>query len=139
MRVAAFLVDAFIAILAGSLLALTPFVGSMLGRMVMFSYILMRDITGASIGKRLFGLRVVLQNGSPSTANERIVRNLTIAIGPAVLLIPLASDLGPPIWAICIAIEGIVLLIKGERLGDMFNFTAVERRRGSTPAVTEPA
>lgn len=125
-RIAAFLIDAILALVtAGFVVRLIPLFGAFLGGIVLFVYMAMRDVTGASLGKRLLGLRVVLQDGTPSTANERISRNLTVAIGPAISLIPLAGGLGPPVWACCILIETLVLLIKGERLGDMFTFTKV--------------
>lgn len=128
-RIIAFLIDAILALVIGGLLfSLIPLVGMLLGRILLFSYMLLRDVTGASLGKRLLGLRVVLQDGNPSTSNECISRNVTIAIGPAILLIPFGSDLGPPVWGCCLLIETLVLLVRGERLGDMFTFTKVVRK-----------
>jgi len=51
-----------------------PSGGTVWAGVFLLAWWLLRDITGASIGKRMLGLRVVLQDGGESGPRERILR-----------------------------------------------------------------
>ena len=82
-------------------------------------YFLMRDITGASVGKRLLGLRVVDLKGGDAGYEGRMLRNAPIAVGP--ILQPFLGQLS----AIVLLADIGFLLFRGERLGDRLARTAV--------------
>ncbi len=127
-RVCAYLIDCIPAMLIG-LLNLIPIAGAVICGLLSTPYWLLRDVTGASLGKLVLGLRVVSKDGSNSTVGQRVLRNLTLAIGPALLIIPL---LGIMLCAIIGGVIGLVEIIffltQRERLGDRFAKTAVVRK-----------
>jgi uncharacterized RDD family membrane protein YckC len=129
LRVGAYLIDVIPAILAGLAVGWIPIVGAVMLGFILFAYWLLRDITGSSIGKLVLGLRVVKKDGSPSGIKERILRNLPIAAGPGLLIIPLAGyAIAPPMAGILILTESVLLLAKNERLGDMLAGTTVVKK-----------
>lgn len=127
-RVCAYLIDCIPAMLIG-LFNLIPIAGAVICGLLATPYWLLRDVTGASLGKLVLGLRVVSKDGSDSTVGQRVLRNLTLAIGPALLIIPL---LGIILCAIIGGVIGLVEIIffltQRERLGDRFAKTAVVRK-----------
>ncbi len=127
-RIGAFLVDLILAFIVAGILARIPFLGWFLGRPALVACLLLRDVRGASVGKHLLGLRVESRFGTPIGANERIMRNWPLAIGPAISLTPLAGDLGAPAFAFCLAVETLVLLVKKERIGDIMADTKVVKK-----------
>ena len=65
-------------------LALTAFVtpfdlGATLARLIAASGLLLKDVTGASPGKWLVGVRVADRSGPRASAGRRLLRNVTIA------------------------------------------------------------
>ncbi len=111
------------------LFGLIPYVGNIFAGLLLTPYWLLRDITGASLGKLLLGTTVVRKDGQPATVGARVLRNLPLAIGPAFLIIPLLGYLvGPPIAGLMVLIEGILVLTQGERLGDRMAGTAVMKK-----------
>ena len=80
------------------------------------------------MGKLALGLCVRNRDGSEATVVSRILRNLTIAFGPGLLIIPLLGyALAPPTAVLLIATEALMLVTQGERLGDKLAGTAVFR------------
>src|SRR6266849_5487997 len=67
-------------------------------------YWLLRDITGASIGKLLLSLRVVAKDGQEASVGKRILRNLPLAIGPSLLIIPLLGYIIAPTVAFLVSL-----------------------------------
>ena len=133
LRAGAYLIDVIPAILAGIAVGWIPIVGAVMLGFILLAYWLLRDITGSSLGKLVLGLRVVKKDGSPSGAKERILRNLPIAAGPCLLIIPLAGyAIAPPIAGILIVTEAVLLLAKKERMGDMLAGTTVIKRAAET-------
>lgn len=129
LRVGAYLLDVIPAILAGLAVGWIPIIGAVMLGFILLAYWLLRDITGSSIGKLILGLKVVKKDGSPSGAMQRVLRNLTIAVGPALLIIPLAGyAIAPPITGVLILTEAVLLLAKRERLGDMLAGTTVVKK-----------
>jgi uncharacterized RDD family membrane protein YckC len=86
---------------------------------------LLRDLPGPSLGKRVLGLRVVRQDGSPADARARLLRNVTLIPGPLFSLIPIAGFGGPVISLGLILAEVGFLLVRHERLGDRLAGTMV--------------
>jgi uncharacterized RDD family membrane protein YckC len=105
-----------------------PILGPIIAGFLLLPYWLFRDITGRSIGKMLLGLKVVNKDGSPASIGARILRNLPIAIGPGLLIIPLLGYVLAPIVALLlICTEIVMLLTQGNRLGDRLAGTTVTR------------
>jgi uncharacterized RDD family membrane protein YckC len=129
LRVAGYLLDAIPAIVVGLLVGWIPVVGAIILGFILLIYWLLRDIAGSSLGKLILGLKVVKKDGSPSGASQRILRNLPIAFGPALLIIPLAGYVIAPVVAVILILtEAILLLTKKERMGDMLAGTTVVKK-----------
>jgi uncharacterized RDD family membrane protein YckC len=106
-----------------------PFIGIVLAGVFLTPYWLLRDITGASLGKLLLGLRVVGRDGRPATVGGRIIRNLPLALGPSCMLVPfLGYIFAGPVAGVVVLVEGVMLLSQGERLGDRLARTRVVRK-----------
>jgi len=128
LRAAGYLIDVLPAILLG-LFGIIPIVGPIIAGFLLAPYWLLRDVTGASIGKLILGLKVARKDGQPATVGARVLRNLTLAIGPGLLIIPiLGYVLGPVTAFIAVSVETILLLSSGERLGDRMAGTTVVKR-----------
>ncbi len=127
-RVCAYLIDCIPALFLG-LFNLIPIAGAVICGLLATPYWLLRDVSGASLGKLLLGLKVVSKDGGNSTVGQRVLRNVTLAIGPALLIVPL---LGIVLCAIVGGIIGLVEIIffltQRERLGDRFAKTAVVKK-----------
>ncbi len=134
-RTAGYLIDVIPAIILG-LFALIPIIGPMIAGLLLAPYWLLRDVTGASFGKRLLGMRITMRDGQPTRVGARIVRNIPLAIGPALLIIPLLGYvIGPPTAGIITLAEAVLLWTGGERLGDKLAGTAVVKKTPATLSV----
>jgi uncharacterized RDD family membrane protein YckC len=128
-RVAAYLIDALAAVLLVNLVGFIPSAGIYLAVFCLLPFWLLRDVTGASLGKLLLRLKVVTLDGQPATLGPRILRNLPLAIGPLCALIPyLGYFFAAPLALIVILFEGLLLLTQGHRLGDRLANTTVVRK-----------
>jgi uncharacterized RDD family membrane protein YckC len=104
---------------------LLPFVGGLL----VIAYWFLRDIGGASPGKMLLGLRVVGKDGRPATQSALILRNLPFGGAHCLHLIPYVGIVLALLLVIPInIIESILVLVKGERMGDMLAGTMVVKK-----------
>jgi uncharacterized RDD family membrane protein YckC len=93
-------------------------------------YWLFRDINGASPGKMVMGSFVASENGTPATQNQRIIRNIPLALPGIVGMIPLLGiffEAG--LAALIFCGEAILLLATGRRLGDRIAGTMVFRAK----------
>jgi uncharacterized RDD family membrane protein YckC len=86
--------------------------------------LLLKDVAGASPGKRLVGVRVADRDGGPASRVRRIVRNVTLAGAPLFMGVPFLGGLGA---VICVA-EMALVLANRERLGDRLAGTTIVRR-----------
>ena len=103
----------------------TPFdLGATLARLNAASGLLHKDVTGASPGKWLVGVRVADRSGPRASAGRRLLRNVTLAAAPLLAGVPY---LGRIAAVICIG-EMVLVLWQKERLGDRLAGTAVVRR-----------
>lgn len=128
LRAAAYLIDIVPAFLI-SLFGVIPVLGAILAGLLMAPYWLLRDVTSASPGKLLLGLRVVSKDGKPPAKGKLVLRNLLLSIGPGILIIPLLGMfVGPVVGFIVIVLETIFLLTQGERLGDRWAGTVVVKK-----------
>ncbi len=96
-------------------------------------YILVADgiSNGASVGKRLLGLRVLSASGEPCGLKDSIMRNLMFGIGVLFWTV-LHPILGWPLLAAAIGVESLVLMgsDNGRRLGDELAGTRVTYEPG---------
>jgi uncharacterized RDD family membrane protein YckC len=128
-RIGAFVIDVVPILILGVIFRRIPFLGRIIMGFISAAYWLLRDFNGASLGKMTLGLFVVKKNGAPASTNERIMRNLTLAIGPALQIIPLLGWLiAVPLTFVLAVTELVVLIVKHERLGDMLAGTTVIKR-----------
>src|SRR4051812_32141525 len=81
-RCGAYLIDVIPAVMVAFALGWIPILGAVLDGFVLLAYWLLRDINGASLGKLALGLKVVKKDGSESGTRERLLRNLTLCVGP---------------------------------------------------------
>jgi uncharacterized RDD family membrane protein YckC len=103
----------------------TPFdVGATLARLVAALGLLLKDVTGASPGKWLVGVRVLERTGAATSAGRRLLRNVTLAAAPLLAGMPY---LGRIAAVVCI-VEMVLVLAQKERLGDRLAGTTVVRR-----------
>ena len=129
LRALAYLLDVIPMIIVGILIGWIPILGAMIFGFILLGYWLLRDFAGHSLGKMLLGLVVVKKDGSPSETTQHVLRNSTIAIGPALLMIPLIGYvLGPVVSFLCIITEVVMLLVKKERIGDIIAGTTVVKK-----------
>ena len=97
--------------------------------LAMVLYMLVRDIGGASPGKLVAGLEVVLRGGEPASPLRRVVRNLPLALTPALALFePMRHGIGLGVALLPSAIEQFLVLARRERLGDRWAGTMVVAR-----------
>ena len=128
LRIAGYLIDLLPALFVG-LVGLIPIVGIILAGLVLAPYWLLRDVGGASLGKLVLGMRVTRKDGSPATIGARILRNLPLAVGPALLTIPFAGYvLGPSVATVTLLVEMLLLHVQGDRLGDRLAGTTVMKK-----------
>ncbi len=128
LRVAGYLIDVVPAVILG-LVALIPVVGIIIAGLLLTPYWLLRDVGGASLGKVLLGMRIVMQDGQPASTGARVLRNLTLIPAPLCMIIPLIGYiLVIPVASVVILVEGIMLLSQGSRLGDKLAGTVVVRK-----------
>lgn len=105
-----------------------PILGQIFFGVLLALFWLFRDAAGASPGKLLLGMRVVHNSGDEYRVRPRIMRNLTLFIGPLLFAIPiLGYFIGIPVCLIMILTEITMLLTTGRRLGDRLGDTTVNR------------
>ena len=135
LRCAAYLIDVIPAVIVGFMLGWIPIIGAIILGFILLAYWLLRDIAGGSLGKLVLGLKVVKKDGSESGPKERQLRNVTLAIGPSMLIIPFAGyAIAPVVAGLIILTETVLLLAKKERLGDMLAGTTVVKKSAITRA-----
>lgn len=138
-RVGGYLIDFIPAVLMG-LFGLIPLFGIIIAGLLLVPYWLLRDITGASLGKLLLGTRVMGKDGQEASVGARILRNLPLAVGPAFFIIPVLGYLiGPPIALLAILIEAILVVTQGERLGDRLAGTVVVKKADKPASLSAAA
>jgi len=112
-----------------SFVSLIPFIGVIIAGLIGVAYWLLRDISGASLGKLAMGIRVASKSGGPASVGARIARNITIAIPSMVVAIPLIGYFaGPACGVVMIFLEIFMLLGAGERIGDKIAGTMVVKK-----------
>jgi uncharacterized RDD family membrane protein YckC len=126
-RIFGYVIDIIPALLLG-MLNIVPIVGWMLNGFLSACYWLLRDITGASLGKTVMHSLVVSQDGSPSSTSQRIIRNLPFVIPGILGMIPILGLLFQ-IWAgvLVFVLEMTLFLFTSRRLGDRLAGTMVVR------------
>jgi uncharacterized RDD family membrane protein YckC len=127
-RTVGFLIDVIPSLFLG-LINLLPVIGWMVHGFLSACYWLLRDITGASIGKMVTGSLVVREDGGPASTGQKILRNLPWAIPGFVGMIPFVGIFFEMILGVLVlGIEGILLFVTGRRFGDWLAGTTVVRK-----------
>jgi uncharacterized RDD family membrane protein YckC len=127
-RIVAYLIDV-IPMLVLALIHLLPIFGWMFYGLLHACYWLFRDINGASLGKVVMGSFVASENGTPAGTQQRVLRNVTLALPGIVGIIPLFGIfLEAGLALVIFGGEAILLLTTGRRLGDRIAGTMVFRR-----------
>jgi uncharacterized RDD family membrane protein YckC len=128
LRVAGYFIDVVPALIL-SLVSLIPFIGLIFAGILLTPYWLLRDITGASLGKLALGMRVIGQNGQPASKGALMLRNLPLIAAPVCMIIPvLGYFLFAPVALIVVLVEAVMLLSQGSRLGDKMAGTVVVKK-----------
>lgn len=123
-------------VIAGILSSVIPFIGFLLGAAytltkdaIVFELLKNNDFKNKSIGKKLMNLEVVLVEGEGNIDwVVSVRRNIPLAIGTVIMVIPV---IGWVVGAIVAAILGIIEIIlvltqpNGRRLGDKIGQTQV--------------
>lgn len=111
------------------LLSLVPILGGLLASAIYISYWALRDISGASLGKRALKLEVIQVDGTPPRAGPRVVRNITFFLPALLLIIPYVGTILFVLVLSCLfSVEILVLLTSGRRIGDRLAGTMVVKR-----------
>lgn len=127
-RVIAFFIDV-IPLLVLAVVHLLPIIGWMFYGFAHACYWLLRDYTGSSLGKMALGSYVTSEDGSPATTQQRILRNVTLAIPGILGMIPVIGIVFEMIFAfLFFGMEALLLLTTGRRLGDRIAGTTVYRK-----------
>lgn len=127
-RTVGFLIDVIPSLILG-LINLLPVIGWMVHGFLSACYWLLRDITGASLGKMVTGSIVVSEDGGPASTGQKILRNLPLALPGFVGMIPIVGIFFEMILAVVIlGVEVILFCATGRRLGDRLARTTVVRR-----------
>jgi uncharacterized RDD family membrane protein YckC len=127
-RTVGFLIDIIPSLLLG-LINLLPVIGWMVHGFLSACYWLLRDITGASLGKIVTGSVVVSEHGGPASTGQKILRNLPLALPGFVGMIPIFGIFFEIILGVVVlGVEVILFLATDRRLGDRLARTTVVRK-----------
>ena len=127
-RVVAYLIDV-VPILLLALIHFIPIIGWMFYGALHALYWLLRDISGASLGKTLMGGFVGSESGGVSTTSQRLLRNVPLALPGLVGMVPIVGL--PFEFTLALLIfgaEALLLLVTGRRFGDRLANTNVFRK-----------
>lgn len=125
MRVVAAVIDGLISVPVFLLLRWIPVVGDVLSGLMVSAYWLLRDSTGASPGKVLIGYRVAAADGSDVDKNALMKRNLPLALGVLPSFVPFLGWLLGFVGVFVFAVELVMLIATGGRIGDRWGATTV--------------
>jgi uncharacterized RDD family membrane protein YckC len=111
------------------LFGVVPIAGPMIVCVFLTPYWLLRDVFGGSLGKRVVGLRVVSADGRFANRRSLVLRNVPLALAPALLFIPLIGPfLAAPTGFVVVVVEAIGVLSQAQRIGDRLAGTMVVAR-----------
>lgn len=118
LRLVAFIIDSLIAFPIGAI-GLIPIIGQLVSTVLLVPYWLLRDVGGASIGKRICGLRVVDRSGRIAPLGKRIKRNMLFGFAVVLMAIPVLGEFAAPAAFLIVCIlEFVLMSSRGERMGD---------------------
>ena len=126
-RFGGLLVDCII-MLPVIIISLMTLVGQEIAALFFVLFLLFRDINGRSPGKLVTGTMVVNRGGSPSTAKQRLLRNLPFAVTVLPLFVPLLGYVDYWMLSVVLTIEAIIVLAINKRFGDKMAGTVVVKR-----------
>lgn len=125
-RAAGYVIDVVPAVLMAVAVGWIPIFGAMIAGVLLGTYWLFKDVAGASLGKLILGTRVTRSDGTRAGIARRLARNVPLAFGPSLLLIPfIGYGLGPFASFLLFVTEIFVLAFTGQRIGDRLAGTTV--------------
>lgn len=119
-RFLAYFIDVFLC----GVIGLVPVLGGIAATV----YMLVRDglFNGQSVGKKIAGLKVEKQDGTPATFADSVKRNMILAVPDVVLIIPVAGFvLYLVVMSVVTVVESAFVLLNDRRLGDRLAGTQV--------------
>lgn len=126
LRALAYIIDCLCTLILAPLV-IVPVIGQILVGLLLVCYWLLRDVAGASPGKLILKMQVVNNSGDQSQVAPRILRNLPFAIAPLLFCIPFVGILmGVPVAIVMVLLEATMLLVTGNRVGDLLGGTSVK-------------
>ena len=118
-RVIAYLVDFAVSLFFSGAVGVLFGDSKVVAGAMMAAYWLLRDAGGESIGKMVCRLTVVDEQGGPATTRARVMRNSTLAIGPALWMLPgVGIYFAGPVGGLVLLVEIFNLAVNGRRVGD---------------------
>ncbi|BCV25981.1 RDD family protein [Gelria sp. Kuro-4] len=144
-RFLAALIDGIVA----GVLSLVPLVGFLAGGVytltkdgIMYELTKNPEYKGRSIGKKLLRLTVVRVDGGPVDLRVSAKRNLTLALGGLIGIVPLLGWVIGPFVSLVLGVVELLLVLGdplGRRLGDKWAGTQVVAETATLPARAEPS
>lgn len=130
-RILAIIIDSVITWLPSAI----PLVGGLIGAVYMLTKdAIVAHVTkneewrGASVGKKLMGLKVLTEGGQDIDLTASVKRNLPFMIGPILMVVPFLGWIAAAVLAPVIGlIESVLVLVDpaGRRFGDRYAGTVV--------------
>jgi len=144
-RFLAALIDGIVA----GVLSLVPLVGFLAGGVytltkdgIMYELTKNLEYKGRSIGKKLLRLTVVRLDGGPVDLRVSAKRNLTLALGGLIGIVPLLGWVIGPFVSLVLGVVELLLVLGdplGRRLGDKWAGTQVVAETATLPAQAQPS
>ena len=117
-RAGGYLIDALVSVFFSVAVSVLFGDSKVVAGVMMGAYWLLRDVAGDSIGKMVMGLTVVAEGGAAAGMQARMLRNVPLAIGPSVWIIPgVGVFLAGPIGGVILLVELLSLAMTGRRIG----------------------
>lgn len=117
-RIVAAFIDSLIALPFG-MIGFIPIIGQIISTTLLVPYWLFRDVGGGSIGKRIFGLRVVDYDGRIAPLGKRVRRNMLFGFSAFLMALPIIGEFAAPAAFLIVSIIEVILMAsRGERMGD---------------------
>lgn len=129
MRAAGYVIDVIPSVLMAVAVGWIPIFGAMIAGVLLGTYWLFKDVAGASLGKLILGTRVTKSDGTRAGIARRLARNMPLAFGPSLFLIPIVGyGVAPVVSFVLFVTEIFVVAFTGQRIGDRLAGTTVMPR-----------
>jgi uncharacterized RDD family membrane protein YckC len=103
-------------------------------RVVFGAFLLLRDLAGASPGKRARKMQIVSASGEPVDGTQLFLRNTTLAAAPLSADVPVLAQA----TLLLLLVDAVFVFIRGARLGDLLAGTRVVTTTAAARAAAPP-